>query len=72
MPLPKNTSFVIVLGKRDRIVQYEKASAVYQVWSQLGLSIKVITKRNLGHLGIIRWYKQNLESLIEDAEELTR
>jgi hypothetical protein len=70
-PPKQNVSFVMVLGKRDRIVSYKKALATLQAWQKVGVPIKVITKTNLGHLGTIRWYKKHIDKLLDEAEHLT-
>jgi hypothetical protein len=70
-PPKRDLSFVMVLGKRDRIVNYGKALATLQAWQNAGVPIKIITKPNLGHLGTIRWYKQHIDELLTKAERLT-
>ena len=69
-PPRQDLSFVIVLGKRDRIVSYKKALATLQAWQKAGVPIKIITKPSLGHLGTIRWYKQHIDELLDEAERL--
>jgi hypothetical protein len=70
-PPERHVSFVMVLGKRDIIVRYQKALATLQAWQNAGVPIKVITKPNLGHLGAIRWYKKHIDELLDEAEQLT-
>ncbi len=67
---PGDMSFVMVLGKRDRVVSYEKALATLQAWQKAGVPIKIITKTSLGHLGTIRWYKKHIDELLDEAENL--
>lgn len=70
-PPRRDLSFVMVLGKRDRIVSYEKALGTLQAWQNAGVPIKIITKPNLGHLGTIKWYKKHINELLIQAENLT-
>lgn len=70
-PPKQNVPFVIVLGKRDKIVRYEKALAALQAWQKAGAPIKIITKPNLGHRGVIAWHKEHIEELLNEAEQLT-
>ncbi len=70
-PPRQNLSFVIVLGKRDKLSRYEKALAALQSWQNAGVPIKIITRSNLGHLGTIRWYKKHIDELLDEAERLT-
>lgn len=70
-PPRRDVSFVMVLGKRDRIVSYEKALATLVAWQKAGVPIKIITRPSLGHLGTIRWYKQHLDELLTEADQLT-
>jgi hypothetical protein len=69
-PPSREVAFVMVLGKRDRIVEYDKALAILQAWQNAGVPIKVITKPNLGHLGTVRWYKKHIDELLDEAEQL--
>ena len=64
------TPFVIALGKRDKVVAYDKALTTLHAWQDQGQSIQIITKPNLGHIGIIRWYKYHFSELLADATEL--
>lgn len=70
-PPGRDVAFVMVLGKRDKIVSYEKALATLQAWQSAGVPIKIITKPSLGHLETIKWYKQHIDELLTDAEQLT-
>lgn len=70
-PPRRSLSFVMVLGKRDKIVNYEKALNTLQAWRKAGVPIQIITKPNLGHLGTIRWYKEHMGKLLDEAEQLT-
>lgn len=69
-PPGQNVAFVMVLGKRDRLVSYEKALATLQAWQNAGVPIKIITKSNLGHLRTIRWHKIHIDELLNEAEYL--
>ena len=69
-PPGRDVSFVMVLGKWDRVVSYKKALATLQAWQKAGVPIKIITKSNLGHLGTIRWYKKHIDELLDEAENL--
>lgn len=60
--------FMMVLGKKDKIVKYDEALATLHAWQSLGEPIRIITKADMGHLGIIRWYKNNFNELLTDAE----
>lgn len=70
-PPQRSVAFVMVLGKRDRLISYEKALATLQAWQNAGVPIKIITKSNLGHLGTIRWHKKHINELLIEAENLT-
>lgn len=70
-PPKQPVPFVIVLGKRDRIVRYEKALAALQAWQKAGAPMKIITKPKLGHMGVIKWHKQHMNELLDEAERLT-
>jgi hypothetical protein len=70
-PPGRDVSFVMVLGKRDRVVSYEKAFVTLQAWQKAGVPIKIITKSSLGHLGTISWYKKHIDELLAEAEHLT-
>lgn len=70
-PPRRDLSFIMVLGKRDRVINYEKALATLQAWQKAGVPIKIITKPSLGHFGVIRWYKQHIDELLDEAERLT-
>ena len=69
-PPSQGLSFVMVLGKRDRVVTYEKAMVTLHAWQAAGVPIKIITKPKLGHLGTIKWYKQHIDELLIEAEHL--
>jgi hypothetical protein len=69
-PPQQYVAFVMVLGKRDRIISYEKALATLKAWQRAGIPIKIITRPNLGHLGTIRWYKKHMGELLGEAEHL--
>lgn len=64
------TPFVMALGKKDRIVKYDKALGTLKAWQHQGQHIKIITKPTLGHFGIIRWYKDHIAELLVEAEGL--
>lgn len=70
-PPQQHVAFVMVLGKRDRLVSYKKALATLQAWQEAGVPIQIITKSNLGHLETIRWYKKHIDELLAEAERLT-
>ncbi len=70
-PPGRDVAFVMVLGRRDKVIRYEKAFATLQAWQAAGVPIKIITKPNLGHLGAISWYKQHINELLDEAEHLT-
>jgi len=70
-PPQQPVAFVVVLGKRDRLVTYNKALATLQAWQKAGIPIKIITKPLLGHLGTIKWYKEHITELLDEAEQLT-
>lgn len=70
-PPKQNVAFVMVLGKRDKVIRYEKALAALQAWQKAGVPIKIITRPNSGHMGTVRWYKQHLDELLAEAEQLT-
>jgi acetyl esterase/lipase len=70
-PPQRSVSFVIVLGKRDRLVRYEKALATLQAWQNAGVPIKIFTRSNRGHVGTIRWHKKHIDELLVTAERLT-
>jgi hypothetical protein len=70
-PPERGVSFVMVLGKRDKLVRYKTALATLQAWQKAGVPIKIITKYNLGHLGTIRWHKKHIDELLAEAERLT-
>jgi hypothetical protein len=70
-PPEQNISFVMVLGKRDRVVNYEKALATLQAWQSASIPIKIITQPKLGHFGTIKWYKEHIEELLTEGEQLT-
>ena len=63
-------SFVMALGKKDRIVKYDKALSTLKAWQNEGQHIKIIIKPKLGHFGIIRWYKNHIAELLVEAESL--
>ena len=70
-PPQKSVAFVMVLGKRDGLVRYKKALATLQAWQNAGVSVKIITRPNSGHLGTIRWHREHIEELLDEAEKLT-
>lgn len=65
-----STPFIMALGKKDRIVNFEKAINTLHAWKTNGQNIQIVTKDNLGHIGIIRWYKKHFKELLDDAEKL--
>ncbi len=69
-PPRQHLPFVIVLGKRDKFVRYQKALAALQSWQQAGVPINIITRPDLGHMGVIAWYKEHIGELLDDAERL--
>lgn len=71
-PPRRDLSFIMVLGKRDLLVDYKKALATLQAWQDAGVPIKIITRPNLGHLGTIKWHKQHIGELLTEAERLLR
>lgn len=62
------TPFIMALGKKDRVVGYDKAMTTLHAWQEKGQSIQIITKDGLGHVGIIRWYKKHFTELLDEAE----
>lgn len=70
-PPRRDLSFVMVLGKRDMLVRYKKALATLETWQNAGVPIKIITRPNLGHVRAIRWHRNNIDSLLTEAEQLT-
>lgn len=65
------TPFIMALGKKDKIVSYDKALATIHSWQEKGQPIKIIAKSRLGHVGIIRWYRSHFSELLNEAESLT-
>jgi esterase/lipase len=65
------TPFIMALGKKDKIVKYDKALATLHAWQHQGQPIQIITKPRLGHLGIIGWYKRHFSELLAAAEDLS-
>jgi len=61
----------MALGKRDIFVSYKKAHTTLQAWQNAGLPIKIVTRLNLGHIGTIRWHKEHVDELLDEAECLT-
>lgn len=70
-PPKRDLAFVMVLGKRDRIVNYRKALATLQAWQNAGVPLKIITKPSLGHLRAIKWHKEHINELLDAADRLT-
>ncbi|HET8670302.1 MAG TPA: hypothetical protein VFM05_06615 [Candidatus Saccharimonadales bacterium] len=70
-PPPPHVAFVMVLGKRDWIVSYRKALTTLQAWQRAGVPIKIVTRPNVGHIGAIRWHKEHISELLDEAERLT-
>jgi hypothetical protein len=70
-PPQQHVAFVMVLGKRDWLVSYKKALATLEAWQRTGVPIKIITRHNLGHIGAIRWHKEHIAELLDEAERLT-
>lgn len=64
------TPFIIALGKKDRIVKFEKALNTLHAWKTNGQDIRIITKDSLGHMGIIRWYKKHFAELLAESEKM--
>jgi len=65
------TPFVMALGQKDKIVRYDKAVTTIQSWQEKGQPIRIIPKPNLGHIGVIRWYKSHFSELLAMAEGMT-
>ncbi|HTH72381.1 MAG TPA: hypothetical protein VL737_03415 [Candidatus Pristimantibacillus sp.] len=70
-PPRRDLSFVMVLGKRDRLIRYKQALATLQAWRSAGVPIKIITRPHSGHLGTIKWHKKHIHELLAEAEYLT-
>jgi esterase/lipase len=68
-PLNLTNPFLMVLGKKDKIVNYQKALVTLHKWQATGKPITIMTKNNLGHAGTIRWYKKHFEELLVEAEK---
>lgn len=69
-PPSKRVAFVMVLGQRDKLVNYTKALATLQAWQRAGVPIQIITRPRSGHLATIRWHKRHVEELLAAAENL--
>lgn len=70
-PPRKDMHFMMVLGKQDKIITYKKANATFKAWQAAGVPVTIIVKRNLGHSGVIRWYKKHTSELLDQAEKST-
>jgi hypothetical protein len=58
----------MALGKKDKVVNYQKARTTLESWQNKGQMIRIITQPSVGHLGIIRWYKKHFRELLAEAE----
>jgi esterase/lipase len=66
---PSNTMPILCANAtRDRIVNYQVATATYDTWKRAGY--RVITKKvvGIGHVLAIQWYKRNFASLYKLAQ----
>jgi len=63
------TPVVMMLGKRDKIVNYTSALKTLHTWQKAGIPIRILT-RNPGHLSTVRWFKKHIPELLKAAEEV--
>jgi hypothetical protein len=67
-PPSKTSPFLIVLGKRDKIIPLKRALQTLVPWQKAGVPIIIKTRAGRGHAGTIKWYKQHINELIDEAE----
>lgn len=68
--LDKSQSMLIVMGKQDRLVRFEKASNTMDKWKTKGSRVDYFGKHGLGHTTTIMWYKNNLDKLLSRVQEI--
>lgn len=68
LELDDNKSLLVVMGSIDRIVRYKTASRMMDDWKKRGIKAEYFSKKGLGHALTIRWYKNNLGSLLKSYD----
>jgi hypothetical protein len=69
-PPVTDTPFVVVVGRRDKIVCYTIATNTLRHWQAEGVTLHILTKRFLGHRGTIAWFKHNIPEMLTIAQSL--
>lgn len=68
--LDESQSMLIVMGKQDRLVRFNKASKAMDKWKANGSRVDYFGKLGLGHATTIYWYKNNLDKLLSRVQEI--
>ncbi|USN96156.1 MAG: hypothetical protein H6797_03700 [Candidatus Nomurabacteria bacterium] len=63
--MPPETSFTVVLGGMDYIVQQRKMIRELKSWQEKNDKVRIIRKPWLGHNGTIKWFNNNAATLLE-------
>lgn len=69
-PPAADKSLCVVLGGMDYIVNYAKARRTYVAWQKAGVPVRILTKPQLGHAGTLRWFKENIHTMLAEGTEL--
>jgi hypothetical protein len=69
-PPPIDQSISVVLGGRDKFVNYDRALSNLTVWKDAGVPIEIIKKPELGHFETVKWFKAHIDILLKKAPRL--
>ncbi|MFZ2544560.1 MAG: hypothetical protein WAW80_01145 [Candidatus Saccharimonadales bacterium] len=62
--IPPDTAFTIALGGMDNIIHQRKMARQVSEWHNQNPDIQIVSKRWLGHTGTIKWFNNNITSLL--------
>lgn len=66
---PPITGFAVALGGMDYVIRQREVIPKFNKWKE-SIGISIITKRRLGHAGIIKWFTENTPTMLDLAQEV--
>ena len=65
--VPPTTGFAVALGGLDYVIRRSEVMPKFKEW-QKEADIRIITKRRLGHTGVIKWFNENIKQMLYLAQ----
>jgi len=65
--VPPTTGFSVALGGLDYVIRRSEVMPKFKEW-QKETDIRIITKKRLGHTGVIKWFNENTKQMLDLAE----